>query len=330
MNSQVNNNYILDVQDLKMYFPVTRGLFRRKVAEVKAVDGVTFKLKRGETLGLVGESGCGKTTVGRCVIRLCQPTSGKILFEDMDISSQPERKIKSIRSKISLIFQDPYSSLDPRQSAGSIVGEPLIVHHKIQSKGEYKERVNRLFQIVGLDPSMGNRFPHEFSGGQRQRLGIARALASEPSLIICDEPISALDVSIQAQIINLLKELQEGFKGLTYIFIAHDLSVVKHISDRIAVMYLGHIVEITTPEELYKNPRHPYTRALLSAIPVPDPYLEEKRERIILQGEVPSPLHPPSGCTFHRRCFNAVPECSQTNPTLKEVGIGHEVACIRI
>ncbi len=330
MNTQTSTEVILDVKDLKMYFPVTRGLLRRKVADVKAVDGVSFALKRGETLGLVGESGCGKTTVGRCVIRLYQPTSGKILFEGEDISNQPERRIRHIRSKISLIFQDPYSSLDPRQSAGSIVGEPLKVHHKTHTLGEYKERVDQLFRIVGLDPSMGDRFPHEFSGGQRQRIGVARALASEPSLIVCDEPISALDVSIQAQIINLLEELQAGMKGLTYIFIAHDLSVVKHISDRIAVMYLGHIVEITSPRELYENPLHPYTKALLSAVPVPDPYLEETRERIILQGEVPSPLHPPSGCTFHQRCFMATPECSQTLPTLRDMGQGHEVACIRL
>jgi peptide/nickel transport system ATP-binding protein len=328
--SSQTSDIILDVKDLKMYFPVTRGLLRRKVADVKAVDGVSFKLRRGETLGLVGESGCGKTTVGRCVIRLYQPTAGKILFNGQDISTLPESKIRNIRSKISLIFQDPYSSLDPRQSAGNIVGEPLIVHSLTKTKDEYKKRVDELFRIVGLDPSMGDRFPHEFSGGQRQRIGIARALASEPSLIVCDEPISALDVSIQAQIINLLQDLQAGLKGLTYIFIAHDLSVVKHISDRIAVMYLGHIVEITTPTELYSNPLHPYTKALLSAVPVPDPYIEETRERIILQGEVPSPLNPPPGCTFHQRCFMATPECSKVVPQLKDMGNGHEVSCIRL
>ena len=330
MNPQ-QNDAILDIRDLKMYFPVTRGIFRRKVADVKAVDGVTFKLGRGETLGLVGESGCGKTTIGRCILRLYQPTAGQILFEGEDISSLPESKIRHIRSNMALIFQDPYSSLDPRQSAGSIVGEPLKIHHQwVGSRSEYNDRVEQLFRLVGLDPSMMARFPHEFSGGQRQRIGVARALSCEPSLIICDEPISALDVSIQAQIINLLEELQEGIKGLTYLFIAHDLSVVKHISDRVAVMYLGRLVEITKSRELYENPLHPYTKALLSAIPIADPFVEEKRERIILKGEVPTPLNPPSGCSFHPRCFVAVPECSQVIPPLRNVGDGHQIACIRV
>ena len=329
VNLQQNNN-ILNIQDLRMYFPVTKGLLRRKVADVKAVDGVTFKLKRGETMGLVGESGCGKTTVGRCILRLYKPTSGQIIFENDDISSYPNKKLRTIRKDIALIFQDPYSSLDPRQNAGSIVGEPLKIHHWITTKAEYNERVEQLFSLVGLDPGMTNRFPHEFSGGQRQRIGVARALACEPSLVICDEPISALDVSIQAQIINLLEELQEGIKGLTYLFIAHDLSVVKHISDRVAVMYLGRIVEITKSRELYDNPLHPYTKALLSAIPIADPFVEEQRERIILKGEVPSPLNPPSGCSFHPRCFMAIPECSQDVPPLREIGGEHQVACIRV
>jgi peptide/nickel transport system ATP-binding protein len=321
---------ILDIRDLKMYFPVTRGLLRKKVADVKAVDGVTFKLKRGETMGLVGESGCGKTTIGRCVLRLYEPIGGQILFEGEDISSVPESKMRHIRRDIALIFQDPYGSLDPRQSAGNIVGEPLKIHHITSSQSEYKDRVEQLFRLVGLDPSMIDRFPHEFSGGQRQRIGVARALSCEPSLIVCDEPVSALDVSIQAQIINLLQELQEGIKGLTYLFIAHDLSVVRHISHRVAVMYLGRIVEITKSRILYENPLHPYTKALLSAVPIADPFVEEKRERIILKGEVPSPLNPPSGCSFHPRCFMAIPECSQTVPTLRDVGGGHEVACIRV
>lgn len=329
MNQPQNNN-ILDIQDLKMYFPVTRGLLRRKVADVKAVDGVSFILKRGETMGLVGESGCGKTTVGRCILRLYKPTSGQIIFENEDISTYPSKRLRNIRSNIALIFQDPYSSLDPRQNAGSIVGEPLKIHCWTTNKTEYNERVEQLFRLVGLDPGMANRFPHEFSGGQRQRIGVARALACEPSLVICDEPISALDVSIQAQIINLLEELQEGIQGLTYLFIAHDLSVVKHISDRAAVMYLGRIVEITKSRELYENPLHPYTKALLSAIPIADPFVEETRERIILKGEVPSPLNPPSGCSFHPRCFMAVPECSKDVPDLREIDIDHQVACIRM
>jgi oligopeptide/dipeptide ABC transporter ATP-binding protein len=328
--SQSLNDTILDVRNLKMYFPVTRGLLRRKVADVKAVDDISFKVKRGETLGLVGESGCGKTTTGRCVLRVYRSTEGQILFEDRDISTLPEGKIRPLRRRMSLVFQDPFGSLDPRQNAGSIVGEPLKVHKLVSSKQEYEERVEQLFRAVGLDPSMTDRVPHEFSGGQRQRIGVARALASKPSLIICDEPISALDVSIQAQIINLFEELQEELKGLAYLFIAHDLSVVRHISDRVAVMYLGHIVEITDSGELYDNPLHPYTKALLSAVPIADPFLEEKRERIILKGEVPSPLNPPSGCVFHPRCPIAILECGHEVPPLRDIGGGHEVACIRV
>jgi oligopeptide/dipeptide ABC transporter ATP-binding protein len=324
------DNIILDVTDLKMYFPVFRGLLKKKVADVKAVDGVTFKLKKGETLGLVGESGCGKTTVGRCIIRLYQPTEGQIIFNGNDITTAAEEDMKDLRAKMALIFQDPYSSLDPRQNAGSIVGEPLKIHNLAHNDSEYTDRVDRLFRIVGLDPGMKDRFPHQFSGGQRQRIGVARALASEPSLIVCDEPISALDVSIQAQIINLLQELQEEFEGLSYLFIAHDLSVVRHISDRVAVMYLGHVVEITDSQTLYKNPLHPYTKALLSAVPIADPVVEETRERIILKGEVPSPLNPPPGCPFHPRCFQAIGACSQAVPPLTNMGDGHEVACINI
>lgn len=324
------NDAILEVKDLKMHFPVTRGLLRRKVADVKAVDGVTFNLQRGETLGLVGESGCGKTTTGRCILRLYQPTEGQILFEGEDIAALPEKEMRRIRSQMALIFQDPYSSLDPRQSAGSIVGEPLKIHNMEGGQAEYKRRVEQLFQLVGLDPSMMDRFPHEFSGGQRQRIGVARALACEPSLIICDEPISALDVSIQAQIINLLEELQAGLQGLTYLFIAHDLSVVRHISDRVAVMYLGRIVEMTQSRELYENPLHPYTIALLSAVPIADPFVDKTRERISLKGEVPSPLNPPPGCSFHPRCAHAIPECREAVPSLREVDAGHQVACIRV
>ena len=325
-----SKDVLLDIDCLKMHFPIRRGLLRRRVGEVKAVDGVTLKIRRGETLGLVGESGCGKTTVGRCISRLYTPTGGRICFDGTDITSMPEKEFRPLRRKISVIFQDPYASLDPRQSAGSIVGEPLKVHKLVETKEDYNEWVERLFVKVGLDPNLMSRFPHEFSGGQRQRIGIARALAGEPKLIICDEPVSALDVSIQAQIINLLMDLREGESGLSYIFIAHDLSVVKHFSDRIAVMYLGRIVEITTPAELYDNPLHPYTQALLSAVCVPDPDLEATRERIVLEGEVPSPVNPPSGCTFHARCVNATPECSKTVPALKDLGNDHEVACLRV
>jgi len=322
------NDILVDVKNLKMYFPVLRGILQKKVADVKAVDDISFRIKSGETLGLVGESGCGKTTTGRCVLRLYRPTAGSISFEGNEIANLPGRKVKPFRRRMSLIFQDPYGSLNPRQSAGSIVGEPLKIHHLVNSN-EYQDRVDELFRTVRLDPSMTDRVPHEFSGGQRQRIGIARALASEPAFIVCDEPISSLDVSIQAQIINLLQELQAEL-GLTFLFIAHDLSVVRHISDRVAVMYLGHIVEITDSKALYDNPLHPYTKALLSAVPVPDPFVEEKRERIILAGDVPSPVNPPSGCNFHPRCPLAIDECSQTVPPLRDVGGGHEVACIRV
>ena len=324
------NDRIVEVKDLRMYFPVTRGILRRKVADVKAVDGVSFHIKRGETLGLVGESGSGKTTTGRCVLRLYRPTEGQIFFEGQDISRWPESQIRPLRRRMSLVFQDPYGSLDPRQRAGSIVGEPLKIHGLVRTRQEYRERVEELFRVVGLDPGMANRVPHEFSGGQRQRIGVARALAGEASLIVCDEPVSALDVSIQAQIINLLEELQEGLKGLTYLFIAHDLSVVRHISDRTAVMYLGRIVEITDRKSLHENPLHPYTKALLSAVPVADPFLEEMRERNILKGEVPSPMNPPPGCTFHPRCPQAISKCSEVIPPLSDLGEGHEVACLNV
>lgn len=321
---------LLEVRNLKMYFPVTRGIFRRKVADVKAVDDVSFKVRPGETLGLVGESGCGKTSVGRGILRLVEPTAGEVLFEGQDILKLPPAEMRRLRRKMSLMFQDPYASLDPRQNAGSVVGEPLVIHNLTQSGSEYEDRVANLMRRVGLDPAMANRVPHEFSGGQRQRIGIARALASDPSLVVCDEPISALDVSIQAQVINLMKELQEGSDGLTYVFIAHDLSVVRHISDRIAVMYLGHIVEVTDSDRLYENPLHPYTRALLSAVPIPDPEIEQNREIILLEGEVPSPLNPPSGCPFHPRCPMATADCRAVTPELRTIESGHQVACIRV
>jgi len=322
------NDVLVEVKNLKMYFPVLKGILRRRVADVKAVDDISFTIRKGETLGLVGESGCGKTTTGRCVLRLYRPTAGSISFEGKELANLPGRKVKPFRRRMSLIFQDPYGSLNPRQSAGSIVGEPLKIHHIVDSS-EYQDRVDELFRTVRLDPSMTDRVPHEFSGGQRQRIGIARALAAEPAFVICDEPISSLDVSIQAQIINLMQELQAQL-GLTFLFIAHDLSVVRHISDRVAVMYLGHIVEITDSKTLYDNPLHPYTKALLSAVPIPDPFVEEKRERIILAGDVPSPVNPPPGCNFHPRCPVAIAECSQTVPPLRAIRADHEVACIRV
>jgi len=319
---------IVEIKNLKMYFPITRGILRRKVGDIKAVDDVSFIIKKNETLGLVGESGCGKTTVGRCILRMYRPTSGNIVFLGSDISTLPESHIRPMRIHMGAIFQDPYGSLNPRQTVGGIVGKPLRIHN-MAGKRELSDKVNELFNLVGLDPSMMDRVPHEFSGGQRQRLAIARALACQPSLVVCDEPISALDVSIQAQIINLLEELQDKM-GLTYLFIAHDLSVVQHISNRVAVMYLGRIVEITSAEELYSNPLHPYTKALLSAVPIPKPSIERTRHRIVLKGEVPSPAHPPEGCHFHPRCEMATPECHEERPSLREVGNGHMVACIRV
>jgi oligopeptide/dipeptide ABC transporter ATP-binding protein len=322
-----NENAIVQVLNLKMYFPITKGIMRRHVGDIKAVDDLTFDIHHRETLGLVGESGCGKTTTGRCILRLYHPTSGAVYFQGRDISSLTERELRPMRRHMGTIFQDPYGSLNPRETAGAIAGMPLLIHGMVK-KGEFQDQVAELFKLVGLDPSMMDRVPHEFSGGQRQRLGIARALACRPLLIVCDEPISALDVSIQAQIINLLEELQERL-GLTYLFIAHDLSMVEHISDRVAVMYLGRIVEIAEAQELYENPLHPYTKALLSAVPLPSPAEEKKRTRIVLKGEVPSPARPPAGCHFHPRCNLADPDCSQIRPPLEDKGKGHMVACIK-
>jgi oligopeptide/dipeptide ABC transporter ATP-binding protein len=325
--NQGNSANVVELLNLKMYFPIIRGLLRHKVGEIKAVDDVSFTIKKNETLGLVGESGCGKTTIGRCILRLYKPTSGKIIFSGTDISGMKENRLRPFRSRMGSIFQDPYGSLNPRQTARTIVGMPLIIHG-MKTK-DYNDRIENLFKLVGLDPTMMTRVPHEFSGGQRQRLGIARALACQPELIICDEPVSALDVSIQAQIINLLEKLQEEL-GLTYLFIAHDLSVVQHISNRVAVMYLGRIIEIADSKELYKNPLHPYTKALLSAVPVPNPVIERERSRIILKGEVPSAANPPQGCHFHPRCNIATADCQIERPRLKDTGNGHMVACLRV
>ena len=330
MVTQSQDNILVDVRHLKMYFPVTAGIvFQKTVAQVKAVDDVSFFVRRGETLGLVGESGCGKTTTGRAILQLYRPTAGEVFFEGQDLAKLKAREVRPFRRRMQMIFQDPYASLNPRMSAGKIIGEPLVVHKLVKGRKEYRGRVAELLEVVGLNPYMADRFPHEFSGGQRQRIGVARALAVRPSLIVCDEPVSALDVSIQAQVVNLLEELQEQF-DLTYLFIAHDLSVVRHISDRVAVMYLGHIVEVASRIDLYENPLHPYTQALLSAVPIPDPVLEATRERIILTGDVPSPLNPPSGCVFHTRCPIAIDECSGDVPDLREVEKDHWAACIRV
>ena len=325
-----DDDVLLEVNNLKMYFPVTSGmLFQRTVAHVKAVDDVSFTVKKGETLGLVGESGCGKTTTGRCILQLYKPTDGEVIFEGQDLTRLGTKQMRGMRREMQVIFQDPYSSLNPRMTAGNIIGEPLLVHGLVSGKAEYREKVAELLQNVGLNPYMADRFPHEFSGGQRQRIGVARALSVSPKFIVADEPVSALDVSIQAQIINLLEELQEQF-NLTYLFIAHDLSVVRHISDRVGVMYLGHMVEIAERNEVYRNPVHPYTKALLSAVPIPDPILDAQRERVLLTGEVPSPLNPPSGCVFHPRCPIADDECTRVTPELRQISPEHWSACLKV
>jgi len=318
------NGYLVEVKNLKKYFPIRKGVLSRVINYVKAVDGVSFSIKKGEILGLVGESGCGKTTVGKCILRLIEPTEGEVIFEGKDISGLSNEELRKMRKNMQIIFQDPYGSLNPRMTVRDIVGRSLSIHNLAQGERQREERVAELLEIVGLKKEHMGRYPHEFSGGQRQRIGIARALALNPEFVVCDEPVSALDVSIQAQIINLLKELQEKF-NLTYLFISHDLSVVRYVSDRIAVMYLGKIVELANWDEIYSSPLHPYTEALLSAIPIPDPQV--KKECKILEGDVPSPINPPSGCRFHPRCPHTRLECSQFEPEFKDVGGGHYVAC---
>ena len=320
----VEEKKLLEVNNLKKYFPVKAGVFRKTVAHVKAVDDVSFYINEGETLGLVGESGCGKSTTGATILRLLEATAGEVKFEGKDILSLNKKDMREIRREMQIIFQDPYASLNPRMTVADIVGEPLQIHKLAKNKKERYEKVEKLLDSVGLTTEQMNRYPHEFSGGQRQRIGVARALAVDPKLIIADEPVSALDVSIQAQVINILQDLQGEF-GLTYLFIAHDLSVVKHISDRVAVMYLGKIVELTDKHSLYDNPLHPYTQSLLSAIPEPKP--ERKTDRIILEGDVPSPVNPPSGCSFHPRCPKAMDICSKVDPVFKDYGDGHFASC---
>ena len=324
------NGNLLEVKDLQMYFPVTAGLLvQRTVAHVKAVDGISFHVQRGETLGLVGESGCGKSTTGRALLQLHEPTGGSVRYDGTELVGLQGRELRRFRRRMSMIFQDPYQSLNPRMSVNAIVSEPMAIHGLYKGKQERRERVQYILNSVGLNPYFASRFPHEFSGGQRQRIGIARSLAVEPDFIVADEPVSALDVSIQAQVINLMEDLQEEFQ-LTYLFIAHDLAVVRHISDRVAVMYLGKLMEQTESLELYENPLHPYTKALLSAVPISDPEIERARQRIILAGDVPSPLRPPPGCVFNTRCPIVIQECRERVPEWREVQSGHWVACHRV
>ncbi len=319
---------LVEVEGLRKYYPVEKTIFGRVLSSIRAVDDVSFTIREGETLGLVGESGCGKTTTGRLLLRLIEPTAGRIIFAGRDLGGLSVRELRSLRREMQIIFQDPYGSLNPRMTVEQIVGEPLL-RHGLAKGPAYRDKVAELLGLVGLDASHARRYPHEFSGGQRQRIGIARALAVRPHFIVCDEPVSALDVSIQAQIITLLMRLREEL-DLTYLFIAHDLSVVRHISDRVAVMYLGKVMEITHSDELYNNPLHPYTQALLSAVPIPDPVVDRKRKRILLAGDVPSPINPPSGCHFHPRCSVTMPACKEKEPELKDVGGEHWVACHRV
>ena len=326
--TQPSGRALLDVDNLVKYFPIRQGIvFKREVGQVKAVDGVSFTLHEGETLGLVGESGCGKSTVARTLLRLHEPTAGSALYNGQDVFTASAEELRRLRRELQIIFQDPYASLNPRMTVGDIISEAWKIHKGVLPKEKWKERTHELLDRVGLNPDHINRYPHQFSGGQRQRIGIARALALEPKVIICDEPVSALDVSVQAQVINLLEEIQDEF-GLSYIFIAHDLSVVRHISDRVAVMYLGRIVEIGDEDQIYNHPTHPYTQALLSAVPIPDPNADEIKERIILEGDLPSPSNPPSGCNFRTRCWKAEERCAQEDPDLEDrFNHGHPSAC---